>query len=210
MKIILVYQADSDMEWAPGYDAAGFERAAETERSRGAAPASVRRGDASAYKVWVSSARAARETAELLFEMDGGPEVTPLLDDVLMRAFRDGDETRPLWLWKTMGRAQWLLGGRRQPESRRETAERAGRFADSLEAEDRDCIVITRGLIMGELIRALRRRGYVVEGGNLIPRPLDRLRAVKQSVRCGGCSHNCPLSNPRCDVGRNKAKERKI
>ena len=198
------------MEWSGKYDAAGFEEAMERELACGAAAVTARRGDASAYKVWVSTARAARETAEQLFDMAAPPEATPLLDDVPLRAFRETGEKHSLRLWKARGIAQWYAGGGRQAESRKETMKRAGEFADLLEKEDRDCIVITRGLAMRALTAVLRRRGYVVEGGRLIHAPLDRLRAARQILHCGGCNHNCLLTSPRCDVGRNKAKERKI
>ena len=104
---------------------------------------------------------------------------------------------------------QWLLGSRRQPESWRDTLRRVRQFADRIETEDRDCIVVSRGLTMWMLKLVLRRRGYCLEGGELRPRPLDRVRATKQSLHCGGCHHNCLLSDPKCQIGMNKARDRK-
>ncbi len=207
MKIILIQQADTGMEWETRYDAASFERAAERERSLGAASAAVRRGDASSYRVYTGTTRGSAGTAELLFDLPEPVIKTPLLDDVPLRAFWDTEKPCPLRVWQAAGRAQWFLGSRRQSETRTDTMRRVGEFLDLLEAEDRDCIVVSRGLTMAALKTALRRRGYCLEGGALRPRPLDRVRATKRTLHCGGCSHNCLLTEPKCQRGRDRAAE---
>ena len=52
----------------------------------------------------------------------------------------------------------------------------------------------------------LRRRGYVLEGGGLRAVPLERVRASRKSLHCGGCARNCLLSEARCQTGINRAK----
>ena len=109
MKIILICQAGTDMVWGSRYDAASFERAIETERGCSAVGGSVRRIDASAYRVYTGTSRACMQTAEILFERTGPIEATPLLDDVPIRAFRDTGRALPLWLWEAMIRLRlWL------------------------------------------------------------------------------------------------------
>ena len=165
MKIILICQAGTDMVWESRYDADSFERAIETERGCFAVGGSVRRIDASAYRVYTGTSRACMQTAEILFERTGPIEATPLLDDVPIRAFRDTGKALPLWLWKAMGEAQW---------------------------------------------RADSRRQVLLEGGGLAPKPLERVRATKKILHCGGCHHNCLLSEAKCHIGREKARERGI
>lgn len=206
MKIILIRQAEPDMKWERSYDAAGFIRAYETARNQGTAAAPVRRSDAAAYRVYTGTSRAAAETAELLFELAEPPVETPLLDDVQLRPYRDTDKKSPLWQWRTLGAAQWLFGSARQAESGKETLERLRSFVNRLESEDRDCIVICGSLALAMLKMILRFRGYCLEGGELVPKPLDRIRATKQSLHCGGCHHNCLLSAPKCQIGQNKAR----
>ena len=210
MKIILVRQADPDMTWAERYDSASFERAVEASRDCPAAGTSVRRSDASAYRIYTGTARASSETASLLFEYDGSPEATPLLDDVPIRAFRDTDRLYPLWVWKAMAEAQWLSGSRRQPETGKETELRVGRLADRIEAEEKDCIVVCGGLTMTALRKVLRRRGFLIEGGGLLSKPFDRVRATKKNLHCGGCHHNCLLSEAKCHIGKEKARAKGI
>ena len=205
MKIILIQQALTTMKWEARYDAAGFVRAQEAERACGIQPAQVRQGDAAAWRVYAGTTRAARETAELLFALPGGSEQTPLLDDVPLRPFRDTG-THPLWLWQTMAELQWRAGSGRQPETRAESLRRAGALLDLLEKDERDSVVICRGLRMRAVKSALRSRGYLLEGGDLRPTPLERIRATKRSLHCGGCAHNCLLSEPKCQTGANKAR----
>ena len=206
MKIIMIRQAEPDMKWEENYDAAGFARAVENVRNRSTRAKPVRRSDAAAYRVYTGTSRAAGETAELLFELAEPPVKTPLLDDVQPCPYRDTDKKCPLWQWRTMGCIQWAFGSDRQAESGKETLERLRSFVDHLEEEDRDCIVICGGLILAVLKMILRFRGYCLEGGELVPKPLDRIRATKQSLHCGGCHHNCLLSAPKCQIGQNKAR----
>ena len=209
MKMILIRQAEPDMNREEGYDAEGFARAVERARSRSAALTPVRRGDAKGYRVYCGTARAAQETAELLFELAQPPVQTEMLDDVRLRPYRDTDKQYPLRRWRTMGYVQWMTGSGRQTESAKQTLRRLRSFVDGLEAEDRDCIVICGGLILSALKSILRFRGYCLEGGELIPRPLDRIRATKQSLHCGGCHHNCLLSAAKCRIGQSKAQSAK-
>ena len=206
MKIILIQQAQTDMPWAPRCSAQAFARAAEEELSRGAAPVSVRRSDAAAYRVYTGTNRASRETAELLFSLSGPPTQTPLLDEAAPQPFRDTQTEYPLSLWRTMAEVQWALGSARQGESREETLRRAGEFVDRLEEEEWDSVVICRSRIMASLKTVLRRRGYLLEGGGLRSRPLERVRASKRSLHCGGCHHNCLLTEAKCHIGQSKAR----
>ena len=206
MKIILIREAEADMHREAACDAAAFASAAAAETNCGIAAEAVRKSDASAYRIYTGTGRVGAETASLLFEPTGEVTRTPLLNDVALRPFCDTKRALPLTLWRTMGRVQWALGSARQAESRRETLRRAGEFLDALEREDRDCVVICGGLILAALKSVLRHRGYCLEGGDLVPRPLERIRATKQLLHCGGCAHNCLLTEPKCQTGANRAK----
>ena len=206
MKIILIRQAETDMQWEKRCDAASFERAVETDLASRAAPCAVRQNDAASYRIYTGTCPAAMDTAAMLFACSEPPISTSLLDDVPLRAFEDTGASRPLWMWRIMGQAQWFFGSARQPESRQDTTSRVMRFVDRLETEDRDCVVICRGLVMATLKSVLRSCGYLLEGGDLLPKPLDRVRATKKSLHCGGCHHNCLLSDPKCQIGQNKAR----
>ncbi len=180
MKIILIRQAEPDMKWEKSYDAAGFAQACETARNQSASAVSARRSNAAAYRVYTGTSRAAAETAELLFELAEPPVKTTLLDDVLLRPFRDTDKKSPLRQWRTMGMIQWIFGSDRQAESGKETLEHLRSFVDRLESEDQDCIVIRGGRALAVLKWILRFRGYCLKGGKVVPKPLDSIRATNQ------------------------------
>ncbi len=163
-----------------------------------AGPAPKKKGDASAYRVYTDETRAAAGTAALLFELSGPPVRSALLNAVDL-----GSERR------LTDALRWVFGSGPR-ESMGETKARLRQFADGLERDDRDCIVVCGGLALLMLKGILRRRGYVLEGGELIPRPLDRVRATKQSLHCGGCHHNCLLTDAKCPIGQAKARERGI
>ena len=150
----------------------------------GGIPADMRKGNAEAYSIYINTACASRETAEALFTFSVPPIETALLDDAPLSG---------------NGLHGWL-------DMRREAKRRSGQFLDMLESKDRDSIVICGRQAMSALMNRLRARGYLLEGGGLLPKPLERVRATKRSLHCGGCAHNCLLSEAKCQKGQNKAK----
>ena len=123
---------------------------------------------------------AAKRTAALL--IDGGEvREEPLLAPVTERAARDGGSL-PLWLWRE-----------------------AARMA-RLEREEKDCVLIADCILTEELLDRARVRGYTrARTGIFRYRPWERVLLTKRNVHCGGCAHNCLLSNPGCGIGRDKA-----
>ena len=150
----------------------------------GGIPADMRKGNTEAYSIYISTACACRETAEALFTFSVPPIETALLDDAPLSG---------------NGLRGWL-------DMRREAKHRSGQFLDMLEKKGHDSIVICGRQAMSALMNRLRAKGYLLEGGGLLPRPLERVRATKRSLHCGGCAHNCLLSEAKCQKGQNKAK----
>lgn len=207
VKIILIECAKGNVRADRRCDSEGFSLAYENALTADIVPISMTRHDASEYKIYTSTSRAAIETAEALFSFGRSPERTPLLDDVPLVPFTETKKQYPLWLWYAMGRLQWRMGSRRQPEARADVKRRAGDMIDLIERDGADCVLIARGLYLRILRDTLCRRGYCIQGGGFQVKPLDRIRATKQTLHCGGCIHNCMLSNPGCGIGMLKAKE---
>ena len=155
-------------------------------------------------QVLVAPCLAAEKTAELL--IDGGEVRTePLLAPVTERAPWDSG-TAPLWFWREAARIQRGTGSKRQPESRRKIAARAEQLMARLEGEEKDCVLIADCILTEELLDRARVRGYTrARTGIFRYRPWERVLLTKRSVHCGGCAHNCLLSNPGCGIGRDKA-----
>lgn len=149
----------------------------------GSLPDSTQKGNPAAYRVYTGTGPEGRATAEALFTLAGEPTRTALLDDAPAGAGLRGKLAA-------------------QSAARR----RAGEFLEELEREERDSVVICGRQGMSALKAVLRRRGYLLEGGSLIPQPLERVRATKRSLHCGGCARNCLLTEARCEKGKNKLK----
>lgn len=146
-------------------------------------PDNAKKGNAAAYRVYTGTGPESAATAQALFTHAEEPTRTALLDDVP---------------------AQESLRGKLQ--ARRDARRRAGDFLDGLEKEERDSVVICGRQSMSALRSVLRAKGYLLEGGSLLPQPLERVRATRRSLHCGGCAHNCLLSEAKCEKGRNKAR----
>ncbi|MBR2067098.1 MAG: hypothetical protein IJ875_02405 [Solobacterium sp.] len=84
-------------------------------------------------------------------------------------------------------------------------------FLNELEKNDEDSVLITTETKIHLLISLLKEMGYLIEKPRLFgSKPLDRIRATKKHMHCGNCQHNCLLTKPKCDIGRDKARMRGI
>ena len=100
----------------------------------------------------------------------------------------------------------WRLGLREAAESAGEVRARAARAAEALLQAQTDCVLIAPPGILRFLLRALERRRCVIRrAGSGAIQPGERIRVTERADHCGGCQHNCLLSNPGCGVGKDKA-----
>ena len=158
-----------------------------------------RRVAANGRTVYCSPRLSARETAEL--SVTGAKaEIEPLLDELPFPTDGKG-RVRPLWLWRFLLWLRRLLGIGRAAER-----ERADALIDRLEKRGGDCILISHPLMIAALIDALRLRGYCVQRTGIGRiKPFEQMLLSRRDEHCGGCQHNCLLSNPGCNIGRDKA-----
>ena len=155
-------------------------------------------------RIFIAPTPAARETARLL--LDGGTVIEEeLLAPVIPRAGADKGQ-RPVWLWRETARLQRSIGNPRQPESRKQISARAEQLMARLTAEEKDCVLVADCVLTEELLDRARVRGYTLARTGIFRyQPWERVLLTKRDVHCGGCAHNCLLSNPGCGVGRDKA-----
>lgn len=91
--------------------------------------------------------------------------------------------------------------------AKRAARKQAEELIEELDKDGRDCVLFSHPGQIPLLMDALRRRGYCFNrfySGTV--RPLERILATSRTAHCGGCGHNCALSNPGCGVGRDKAR----
>lgn len=92
---------------------------------------------------------------------------------------------------------------------RRAAAARADALLDKLEESGRDSVLLTHPLLAAAVMDRARVRGCVSQRTGLGPvKPWERILISRRTDHCGGCDHNCLLSNPGCPVGRDKAARR--
>ena len=205
MKIWIIISGESDFSWERRYTAAGFARACRDAAGSGVRPIQAKARQQGGRLVYVSPRRDALETARHFY-----PEaellIEPLLDEIPEAPRKDTDAALPLWLWRRMAALQRRRGAPRQPESRKAAIGRAEALLDRLEAEEKECVLISHPRFVTELLDRLRIHGWCIKrSGMLQVRPLELLVASRRDEHCGVCSHNCFLSNPGCDIGRDKA-----
>ena len=88
------------------------------------------------------------------------------------------------------------------------TRARAEELVQMILEKNEDCVLVTHEFYLYTLKSVLEKHGFVIKRsatGRI--KNLERIRATKKDDHCGFCTHNCLLSNPGCDIGRDRAKQ---
>ena len=204
LKIWIVCTGEREGVWPKSCGAAEFEQAAALAASSEPEDRGEKKISGAGRLVLTAPCPAARKTAELC--VDGGElREEPLLAPVEERAFREGGRA-PLWLWREMARLQRNLGSPRQPESRKQIDARAEALLCRLEEDEKDCVLVADSLLAERLLDRARIHGYALARTGIFRyRPWERVLVTRRDMHCGGCGHNCLLTNPGCGIGRDKA-----
>ena len=210
MKVLLIASGKAAMTWEKQYTSSEFEEASQRALDCEIEEAQTECISSHGRPVYVSSAKNAALTADLLFT-DAEMTEEPLLNEVPVRAYKDTEKKLPLWCWQLMASIQYFLGNSRQPETKSQAKVRADKLLDQLEAKNQDCILISHPIFIKILLNRFSARGYCITGRNTVRiAPLSRLLITKWDMHCGGCAHNCLLSNPGCGVGRDAGRRRRV
>ena len=185
------------------YTSAGFDAAVQTELESAVLPYNGRRYNPEGKQIWIGEGTPARDTANKIL-LPCSPVIEPLLNEILLRSFTDTDRQYPAETWKRKAAAQRKHADPRQIESRQAVIERAEKVIEKI--GNTEAIVITYPLFLEELLNRLRVHSFVVQRTGIMKiQPLERFLVSRREEHCGGCQHNCFLSNPGCGVGRDKA-----
>lgn len=206
MKTLIVSIGKTAVSRERSCDSSEFDRLRQAESACDIIPIEDKRISADGRQVYVGPGRAARQTAEQYFT-DASITVEPLLDEIPQRSYKDTNKKLPLWLWRLMACLQQFFGIRRQPETKKQAKARAEKLIAQLEAQGRDCILVSYPGFIKVLLDRFQAHGYcIARSGVFGISPLERVLITKRDMHCGGCSHNCLLTNPGCGVGRDKAR----
>lgn len=193
----------------PGsYDSAGFDAAVRATAASACAPYEGRRFNTEGKTVLIAEGSAALETAQKLLS-PGEWTVDPLLNEIPIRSYTDTQHSFSLRKWLRKAAAQRKKGDPRQPESEADAQARADRLIEKLSGGD--YILISYPEFMSVLQKRLRVHDYVVQRtGFMRIQPYERFLVSQKEAHCGGCQHNCFLSNPGCGVGRDRAARKGV
>ena len=157
MKIILIRHFKVNYKWKLFYNSLGYEKACE-----GYDKAHVLNAGLSLkinYEIFASTMIRAIETTRLIFNKD--PDFTEQsLCEVPMKPFMVASIRLPKFVWDIMGRVQWRLGNKRQPESYVQSKLRVNSFAHWCISQNKSCIVVCHGWIIKLMIKELKRIGF--------------------------------------------------
>ena len=172
-------------------------------------PPAGRKIDPSGREVYLAEGSPAAETAAQMLE-ECSMITEPLLNEVRVRSSCETDTQHDAAVWLRKAARQRKQADARQPESQKQIKERADALILKLAKEDKDCILITGPIFLTELLDRFRVQNYVIQRSGIFRvRPLEKFVISEKEAHCGGCGHNCFLSNPGCGVGREKALRRK-
>ena len=127
-----------------------------------------------------------------------------MLNEIAFRSFTDTERSFTARQWMRKAAAQRKRGDARQQQSHAAIRARADEVVRGISGGD--YILITYPQFLSVLLRRLRAHGFVVQRtGFMETKPFERFVASGKEAHCGGCLHNCYLSNPGYSVGRDKA-----
>lgn len=204
MKIMLIAAGEPDFAWEDAYTSEGFAAACRAAAESPVRAVSHKPLQAAGREILCGTELYVRQTAATLFPET---EIVPegLLDEVPLGPYKDRSQKLPLKRWRRMALLQ--ARGKNGREHRRQARERAERMIEQLEKQGQDCVLVSGPLFMGELMERFRARGWCVSRSGIFRvKPLELALVTRRDDHCGGCGHNCLLTNPGCGVGRDKAQ----
>ena len=204
MKIWIQVTGEKEGIWPERCDAAGFETAVRRALDEPPEEAREKKLSGEGRQILIAPCPAALRTAELCVE-GGERREEPLLEPVRCKAGREAGERSPA-AWLRLAGRQRRRGDPRQGESRKAIAQRAEALFSRLEEAEKDCVLVADRILAAELMDRARLHGCAVaRTGVFRIKPWERILITRRDQHCGGCGHNCLLSNPGCGVGRDKA-----
>ena len=189
MLIWITCSGPTEFSWEKNYDLAGFLTAQREEEESPVIRSPVRPMKRGGRSIFLAPGRRAADTAGMIF---AGEET----------------ETEPLL---APAEPEPGIQGRRSPrgwrkQSLQQARQRADALIEKLEAAGGDCVLIASPDVVEVLLDRLRVKGYCqARTGIFALKPLEHIQVSRRDDHCGGCGHNCLLTNPGCGMGRDKA-----
>ena len=159
MNVTLIRHFKVDYRWQRSYESEGYARAQREYDLADVSPQTINlplRYDV----VFVSTSKRTLQT--LRFLAGSLPyEANDLLTEVPLAPFVQTKLVLPLWLWLIMGRLQWVLNAKRQPETKSGSVARAISFLETLKSVKGNCLIVGHGFFLRVLSRQMIAAGFI-------------------------------------------------
>ena len=209
MSLIILCVGKSAKALGGLYNSAEFDAAMASLHSSEMVSHVERRINADGRILLLGEGRLARSTVEKAL-MPMPFLIEPLLNDIQVRSFNDSAKRIPFEKWVKKAAQQRRSGDPRQPETRADVIRRADLLIEKLESDYQNAFLISYPIFLSELLDRFRIHNYVIQRTGLFRiEPLERIVVSRKDEHCGGCQHNCFLSNPGCGIGRDKAMRKR-
>ena len=166
MRVMIIRHGKVLHDWKKWCTSAEFDEQCALYDKAPIDKASVDKVNDDIQKIYISDLDRTLQTAEKIFGEEDFNR-TALLNEVPLHSGFDIAIRLPLGVWNVLGRLQWLIGSKRQPEGRKQTTMRAERFVALIISQNEDCAVVTHGFFMHSLIKALERKGFKADNNHL-------------------------------------------
>ena len=161
MRITFIRHGKVNMPWEKKYSSKDYDQAWLDYDACDILPISGRLEIRPGAKVICTGFKRTQQTAEQFLGVSDYSIVEKLFDEVPLRSFMDTKRPVNRVLMTFLGRVEWYLPMKRQPERRKASRARAEKAVDYIESlGDGDYVIVMHGFFMRSLGAILRRRGY--------------------------------------------------
>lgn len=157
MKVVLIRHFKVDHQWkTKGHFRDFFD---DIDKYDSQAIINTRELDFPVRQVYISTLSRAAETAKFL-KGEKNIIITSLINEVDLRG------TSRIWfrmsglMWYMIAFIKWRMNSGHQNETYRDTVSRAREFLKMIEEKNEDCIVVSHGMFLTELINLMLKQGY--------------------------------------------------
>ena len=165
MRVTMIRHGQVDMPWAKKYNSKEFDQAWLDYDHYDILPVTQHLDISPKAKVFVSPYKRTHQTAEQFLGVHDYTVIEDLLNEIPLRSFMDTGHRFERHFMNFLGRAQWYLPMKRQPERRSASRRRAGKLVDFIEKlPDGDYVLVMHGFYLRTLASVFRHRGYKMTG----------------------------------------------
>ena len=164
MRVMMIRHGKVNMPWVKKYNSKEYDQAWIEYDKYDILPITDHLDIYPDAKVLVSPFKRTHQTAEQFLGVHEYTIIDELLNEIPLRSFVETNRRFRKNLMNFLGRVEWYLPLKRQPERRRASRERAAKMVDLIEKMgDGDYVLVMHGFYMRTLASMFRHRGYKIK-----------------------------------------------